>query len=221
MVSLLIFPSASLLRLPICGNCCGVLRCKSLLETRFTLAHLFECGPGEPLNGEKADFGHYLPGFKLVVFRLKLALSDTPCPLLIISIFPKEHWESSADQPFQAACMAEPLSRKLKGAAPMHQVRKHMEIWYLCRHEAGCDLLSAPTERSGRKCKPGVWQVKVFPSMSENVQYLESTPASLLSFISRSLPALHTDPYPMLSGLEHCPRQRHTRHLGLSFSVNR
>lgn len=43
---------------------------------------------------KKPDFGHYLPGFKLVAFRLKLALSDTPCPLLIISIFPKEHWES-------------------------------------------------------------------------------------------------------------------------------
>lgn len=99
-----------------------------------------------------------------------------------------------------------------------------MELMYLCRHEAGCDLLSALTERSGRKYKPGVWQVKVFPSVSENVQCLQSTPATLLSFISRPLPAqptAHSDPHPTAPGLEHCPRQRDTRHLRLSFSVNR
>lgn len=43
---------------------------------------------------KKPDFGHYLPGFKLVVFRLQLALGDTLCPLLIISIFPEELWVS-------------------------------------------------------------------------------------------------------------------------------
>lgn len=126
--------------------------------------------------------------------------------------------------PFKQLVMAEPLSRKLKGTAPMHWARKHTELMYLCRHEAGCDLLSALTEWSGRKYKPGVWQVKVFPSMSENVQCLHSTPATLLSFISRSLPAQSTarsDPHPTAPGLEHRPRQRHTRHLGLYFSVNR
>lgn len=75
---------------------------------------------------------------------------------------------------------------------------------YLCRHEAGCDLLSALTEWSGRKYKPGVWQVEVFPSKSENVQCPETTPASLLSFISRSLPALHT--------LTHIPCPQGWRH---------
>lgn len=99
-----------------------------------------------------------------------------------------------------------------------------MELMYLCRHQAGCDLLSALTEWRGRKYKPGVWQVKVFPSLTENVQCLENTPATLLSLISRSLPAqptAHPDPHPMSPGLEHCLRQRHTRHSGLSFSVNR
>lgn len=67
---------------------------KAFLETRFTLAHLFECGPGEPLNSEENYFGHYPPGFKLVVFRLKLPLSATPCLLLIITIFPKQRWAS-------------------------------------------------------------------------------------------------------------------------------
>lgn len=72
---------------------------------------------------------------------------------------------------------------------------------YLSRHGAGCDLLSALTEPSGRKCKPGVWQVKVFPSMSENVQWLESTPATLIHLQIFALTAHCT-----LWSIPHVPR---------------
>lgn len=40
----------------------------------------------------RKDFGHYLPVFKLVVFRLQSSVSPIPCPLLIITISPKQHW---------------------------------------------------------------------------------------------------------------------------------
>lgn len=43
---------------------------------------------------EKKDFGHYLPVFKLVVFRLQFSVSPIPCPLLLIAISPKQHWVS-------------------------------------------------------------------------------------------------------------------------------
>lgn len=41
---------------------------------------------------KKKYFGHYPPVFKVVVFRLQLSLSATPCPLLIVTISHKQHW---------------------------------------------------------------------------------------------------------------------------------
>lgn len=103
----------------------------------------------------------------------------------------------------------------------MHWARKHTQLMYLSRHGAGCDLLSALTEPRGRKYRPGVWQVKAFPSMSENVQWLESTPAALIHLQIFALTAHCT-----LGSIPHVPRagalpQAETHQALGSLSVNR
>lgn len=47
--------------------------------------------------------------------QIKTFFSATPCPLLIITIFPKQHWASSADQPFQAVCCGRTTLQEFKG----------------------------------------------------------------------------------------------------------
>lgn len=98
----------------------------------------------------------------------------------------------------------------------------------LCRHQAGCDLVSALAQQSGRKCKPGVWLQKVFPfHFSKCPMPGEQPHCSLLIhcqvFACSAHLASYTaqtttcpDPCHMGPGLKHCTRQRHARHSSLS-----